>query len=123
MGLKGTPLARYAFVLEAEGKKQNVNPFMIAAIAGVESSFGAAACGGNAWGIGSCSGSYHFESFASGIRFATAMLRKEYLAKGLTDIWSIGRVYCPPCGNRWGQHVDWFMRHTFGVPPTVLYPA
>lgn len=120
VGLKGTPLERYAFVLEAEGRKYNVNPFFIAAISGVESSFGAAACGGNAWGIGSCSMS--FATFADGARYTTRLLRTGYLNRGLTDVWSIGRVYCPPCGNGWGDKVAWFMRNRFQSPAAVTYP-
>jgi hypothetical protein len=123
-GLQGTPLAGYAFQLEAEGRRWNVNPYMVAAISGVESSFGSAACGGNAWGLGSCSVS--IASFADGIRYVTRQLRTGYLNRGMSDVWSIGRIYCPPCGSGWGDKVAWFMHARFGLPaasqPTVTYP-
>jgi hypothetical protein len=93
---------------------------MVASIAGVESSFGAAACGGNAWGIGSCS--VRFASFTEGIAYTTRLLRTGYIARGLTSVWSIGVVYCPPCGSRWGDQVAWFMRHRFNAPAIVTYP-
>lgn len=119
-GLQGTPLAGYAFQIEAEGRRWNVNPYFVAAISGVESSFGAAACGGNAWGLGSCS--VAIGSFADGVRYVTRLLRTGYLNKGLTDVWSIGRTYCPPCGSGWGDKVAWFMRARFGAAATVTYP-
>ena len=74
-GLRGTPLARHAFLLESEGWRWNINPFLVASIAGTESSFGAAACGGNAWGIGNCG--FSFSSFGDGIHYATRLLRTE----------------------------------------------
>jgi hypothetical protein len=118
-GLAGTPLAGHGAILDREGKRRNVSPFFVASIAGVESSFGAAACGGNAWGIGSCS--MTFASFAGGIVYTTRLLRTGYIDRGLRDVWSIGRVYCPPCGSRWGDKVAFFMRSRFRVGPSVTY--
>lgn len=118
-GLAGTPLAGYGNAFDTAGRRWNVSPFFVASIAGVESSFGAAACGGNAWGIGSCAMS--FGSFADGIVFTTRLLRKSYINAGLRDVWSIGRIYCPPCGDRWGDKVGWLMTRRFGVSTSVLY--
>lgn len=118
-GLQGTPLASIIETLEETGRKWNVNPVFVASIAGVESSFGAAACGGNAWGIGSCSTG--FATFAEGGRYTTRMLRASYINHGLRDPWSIGRVYCPPCRNGWGDKVIWFMKYRFGASVSVTY--
>lgn len=119
-GLKGTPLERYAFLFESEGRRWNVNPFLVASIAGAESTFGENACGGNAWGIASCRVTY--ASFADGIQAATQLLRTGYLSRGLTTLDAVGGVYCQ-CGPSWAEHVSWFMRHLFGVATTPLtYP-
>jgi len=118
-GLAGTPLAGYGATFDRYGRRWNVSPFFVASIAGVESSFGAAACGGNAWGIGSCATS--FGSFTDGIAFTTKLLRVSYIDRGMRDLWSIGTVFCPPCGNTWGDHVAWFLTHRFGAGLSVTY--
>src|SRR5262245_26719178 len=90
-GLRGTPLAPHAFRLEAEGWRWNINPFLVAAIAGTESSFGAAACGGNAWGLGNCG--FSFATFPDGIRYATRLLRTSYLNQGYRTLHRMGARY------------------------------
>ena len=96
-GLRGTPLAPHAFRLESEGWRWNINPFLVAAIAGTESSFGAAACGGNAWGIAACGIS--FGSFGEGIRYTTRLLRTNYLNLGYRTLDRVGSRYAA-CGSR-----------------------
>ena len=44
------------------------------AIAVWESSAGRAACGGNAWGIGSCAEGYRYETWADGVKAAVTLL-------------------------------------------------
>lgn len=120
-GLAGTPLAPYAWALEREGFRWNVSPFFMAAISGTESSFGAAACGGNAWGIGSCVG-YSFASFREGIAFEARMLRTFYFDAGYRTIEQVGGRYAA-CGSCWAAKTGWFMRSNFGVSASSLtYP-
>ena len=118
-GLRGTPLARHAFLLESEGWRWNVNPFLVASIAGTESSFGAAACGGNAWGIGNCG--FSFSSFGDGIHYATRLLRTNYLNLGYGTLDRMGARYAA-CGSCWAARTGWFMRDRFGSPLTLTYP-
>lgn len=120
-GLAGTPLAGYGQVIDRAAARWNVSPFLIASIAGVESSFGAAACGGNAWGISSCRG-VSLTSFTAGAWYVAQLLRTGYIGRGLMDVWSIGRVYCPPCGSSWGTNVAFFLRSRFHVGLAVTYP-
>jgi hypothetical protein len=117
-GLRGTPLARHAFRLEAEGWRWNVNPFLVAAIAGVESSYGAAACGGNAWGLGNCG--IRIASLADGIGYATKLLRTSYLDDGLLTLERMGGRYAA-CGQCWADKTALHMR-TLGSPLTLTYP-
>lgn len=107
-GLRGTPLARFAFVFEAAGHRWNVNPFLVAAISGTESSFGAAACGYNAWGLASCDGSVSLSSFQDGIRYTTRLLRLNYLNAGDTSVLSVGYKYAA-CGSCWAAKTEGFM--------------
>lgn len=50
----GSPMAGTGIDFAREGRRQDVNPFVVLGIAGIESSFGRAACGFNAHGLGSC---------------------------------------------------------------------
>jgi hypothetical protein len=119
-GLRGTPLARHAFKLEAEGWRWNINPFFVAAVAGTESSFGAAACGGNAWGLGNCG--IAFTSLADGIGYATKLLRTSYLDDGLRTLEHVGGRYAA-CGSCWAERTEFFMRERFGSPLMLTYPS
>lgn len=119
VGLQGTPLARYAFLFESEGHRWNINPFLVAGISGTESSFGAAACGGNAWGIASCG--VTFPSFADGIRYTTKLLRTFYLDLGYTTLDAVGGRYAA-CGSCWAAHTRYFMQSRFQSDDTLTYP-
>lgn len=118
-GLAGTPLSRLGFEFEKAGWKYNVNPYLVAAIAGTESSFGAAACGGNAWGINSCATT--FPTFREGLWYTTRLLRRFYIDLGYDTIWEIGGRYAA-CGACWANHTLGFMRSRFGSGETVTYP-
>ena len=118
-GLAGTPLAGYGWEFEAAGWRYNVSPFLVAAIAGTESSFGAAACGGNAWGINSCATS--FGSFSEGLWYTTRLLRRFYIDLGFDTIWKIGARYAA-CGACWARHTLGFMQGRFGSGEQVTYP-
>lgn len=118
-GLRGTPMAGLGFELEAAGWRFKVAPAFVAAIAGIESTFGAAKCGMNPFGWQPyCA----FSSYREAIWAVTGGLRRNYIDRGLGDPWSIGHIYCPPCGSRWGDKAAWFMRARFGVGPGVIYP-
>lgn len=117
-GLAGTPLAGYGFDFEAAGWRYNVNPFFVAAIAGTESSFGAAACGGNAWGIASCG--MTFPTFHEGLWYTTKLLREHYLGKGLLTLVAVGTKYAA-CGTCWAASTERHMRR-FSAAPPLTYP-
>lgn len=120
-GLAGTPLEPYAWALEREAHRWNVNPYLVASITGKESSFGAHRCGFNPFGWGSCRGVY-FESFPDAIATVTAALRRNYMdAWGLRSVEAIGETYCQ-CGSDWAVDVTWFMRARFASAPKVTYP-
>lgn len=124
-GLAGTPLEHEYWTMELWGHRWNVSPYLVAGIAGTESGFGAATCGGddagNAWGIASCIGT-SFATFADGIRFTTRLLRLDYLNDGLTDLDAIGGRYAA-CGSCWADATAGHM-HRFGASGDWLtYPG
>lgn len=82
---------------------------MLPAIAGVESTFGKQIPGGfNAWGWGVYGNqAIFFDSWKDGIFTIAKGLRENYLNKGLTDPYSINRIYAQ--SPYWGGKVTYFM--------------
>lgn len=83
---------------------------LVAAISGVESTFGKAIPGGyNAWGWGVYgTQAIYFKSWRDGIYTVSAGLRQNYLDKGLTNPYEINRIYA--ASPTWGSHVSYFLQ-------------
>lgn len=82
---------------------------LLPAIAGVESTFGKRIPGGfNAygWGVYGTQAIY-FSSWRDGMFTIAKGLRENYLNKGLTDPYSINRIYA--ASPTWGARVSYFM--------------
>jgi hypothetical protein len=122
-GLSGTEMDGTAGDLLAAALKYRISPFFIAAIAGTESSFGAAACSNNrfnAFGLSSCGSGWHVPNFQS--------WREAYMFMGqfLTSRWSgasstfdfHGYAACSSC---WGAKTAMHMRQRFGVGSSVRF--
>lgn len=82
---------------------------MLPAIAGVESTFGKFIPGGyNGWGWGVYgTQAIYFKSWKEGIFTVAKGLRENYFNKGLTEAYSINRVYAT--SPAWGGNVTYFM--------------
>jgi len=122
-GLAGTPMAGTGRELEAAGRHHHVSPFFIAAIAGTESSFGAAACSGNpknAYGLSSCTSGWrvpYFRSWAESYEFMGKFLTSRWPNATSTYSYS-GYAACSSC---WGAKNEYWMRSRFGVTNSVRY--
>ncbi|MEK7616585.1 MAG: hypothetical protein AAB414_00850 [Patescibacteria group bacterium] len=83
---------------------------MLPAIAGVESTFGKFTPGGyNGWGWGVYGAkAVYFNSWTDGIFTVAKGLRENYFDRGLTNPYSINRVYA--ASPDWGAKVTYFMR-------------
>lgn len=121
-GLAGTPLENQYWLLEAQGHKFGVNPYLVAAIAGTESSFGAARCNGyNAWGVGSCASWASFATWRDAILYENKLLALDYLGPGATLV-TVGTKYAA-CGTCWANATRYHM-HRFGASGDWLhYPG
>lgn len=122
-GLAGTPMAGTEAALEAAGRQHGISPYFIAAVAGTESSFGAAACRGapfNAFGLASCGTSWRVPYFPT--------WRSAYLFMGsfLTSRWPSATTTMHYYGyaansSAWGAKCAYWMRERFGVGNSVRY--
>ena len=82
---------------------------LVPAISGVESTFGKHSYGYNAWGWGIYGDNrLGFVSWKDGIFTVTGGLKKGYIDRGLTDPYSMNRIYA--ASKTWGSRVDYFMK-------------
>ncbi len=112
----GSPIAGNGSVFFAAGSQWDVDPRLIVAIAGAESSFGTnwqacPASGFNAWswfwaGDENCPGS-PYSSFADGIQNVTHFMNK-WMFKRFTTVASIGSRYCTSGCANWVPNVTRF---------------
>jgi hypothetical protein len=106
-----SPLSGNGLAFVENGLKYVVDPRLVVAIAGAETSFGSRTCGQfNAWNWfwnGTCANS-PFTSWQSGLITVTKFLNKSYLNKGYTTIPSIGGHYCASGCEHWVPNVTLF---------------
>lgn len=104
-----SPLQNHAQDFIEAADTYNLDWKMVASIAGVESTFGKHIPGGyNAWGWGVYgTQAIYFSSWRDGIFTVSKGLRENYLNKGLTDPYSINRIYA--ASPSWGKNVTFFM--------------
>lgn len=81
---------------------------LVPAIAGVESTFGKHSIGKNAWGWGVYGNqAILFPTWKDGIYTVTRGLKESYFDRGLTNPYTINRVYA--ASPAWGWKVSYFM--------------
>jgi hypothetical protein len=125
---KGSPMTGQGAAFVASGGQWQVDPRLVVAIAGAESSFGQITCAPfNAWGWGCPNGPYEFTSWADGFDTVMKGLRTNYLSEGRTSVALIHQKYAPvgaandPTGlnNHWTINVSRFMVEMGGDPNDV----
>lgn len=99
------------FVREAD--RLGLDWKLVAAIAGVESTFGhhVPSNSFNGWGWGIFTGAsdgIHFTSWKSGITEVSEGLKYNYIDRGATSLEAIGRMYA--ASPAWSAHVQFFMQ-------------
>jgi len=116
-------LAQSANTFVEQGKMWGVDPRLIVAIAGAETTFGTRLCGKfNAWNWffnGSCPQS-NFDSWNNGINSVTKFMRKSYFDTGFTTIPMIRRKYCQQQCDNWVPNVTRFYRDELNGDPANL---
>lgn len=120
--LARTPMANSGFALVVESKRWNISPALIAAIAGTESSFGAAGCYGNpknSFGLSSCTSGWYvpyFPTWRSAYAFMGRFLHTRW-SSARTPYDLVGYAACSSC---WAGKVSYYM-HVLGWPASVRY--
>lgn len=107
-----SPLAEEADTFVQTADEYGLDWKLVAAIAGVESTFGKRVPyqSYNAWGWGIFTGKQdgiHFINWRDGITQVSSGLRKNYLDKGATNLQQIGRRYA--ASATWYTRVNFFM--------------
>lgn len=112
LGQYNSPLVPFAADFVEIADKYNLDWKLVAAISGVESTFGKqipySSFNGWGWGIYG-DNMIRFSSWTEGIETVSEGLRTNYLNKwGAKDVYEIGRFYA--ASPTWAQRVSYFMR-------------
>jgi len=105
-----SPLVPFADDFVEIADKYELDWRLVAAISGVESTFGKniPANSYNAWGWGIYGNNViRFSSWSEGIEIVSKGLRENYFDKGATSIYQVGRIYAE--SKAWPYRVDYFM--------------
>jgi len=105
-----SPLEAHAQDFIDAAKEYDLDWKLVAAISGVESTFGKFIPGGyNGWGWGVYGNqAIYFKSWKEGIFAVSKGLRENYLNKGLTDPYQMNKNYA--ASPFWGGKVAYFMK-------------
>jgi len=110
-----SPLAPYSELIVAEADRNRIDWRLVAVIAIKESTgcrYRPALIKGNCWGVLGFKPKRHIKylgSLSDGIRYESRYLRTFYYDRGLTNPYSIGKVYCPPTWQEWANAVQGMM--------------
>ena len=114
-----SPLAPYAKTFVAKADEYQLDWRLVAAISGVESTFGKNLPSNwyNAYGWNG--GYFYFKSWEDGIDTVSRTLRQNYMDKwGLETVWEIGPIYAPP-STTWAGKVNFFMEKIATGPTPI----
>jgi len=118
------PLTGLGSVFIQDGSQYSVDPRLIVAISGAESSFGVHICStNNAWNWfwnGPCPNS-PFDSWNSGIMTLSHFMEKSYILHGYNTVSLIGARYCAPPCTPWVPNVTQFMTDMGGDPNSLTW--
>lgn len=129
-GISKHPLARkhmrqHVYAIERAAWRHNVSPFLMVAISGVESSFGARPCNANprnVWGLGACDRAWqvpYFNTWDEAFGYYARFLRRTWpSARNAYELYG----YCDGCSS-WAAEVADITYSLWGVAPRVLYRA
>lgn len=92
--------------------KYNLDCYLLPAISGIESSFGQFIYPNSYNPFGWGGGYIIFKDWHEGIETVAKGLKQNYIDRGVTDTYKIGKIYAPP-SKTWAYRVDFFMREFY----------
>ncbi len=104
-----SPLAEYADIFIENADKYELDWKLVAAITGVESTFGKQIPVGSFNAYGWANGTYAFKSWEESIEVVSKALKEKYIDRGLDTPVKMGPVYAPP-SKTWAGKVNFFMK-------------
>lgn len=117
-----SPLAPFSFVFVENADTYNLDWRLVAAISGVESTFGQQIPQGsyNGWGWGIYGNNViYFSSWKDGIQTVSKSLRERYMDRAGTDnVYAVGSSYA--ASSAWASHVEFYMNRISDF--TILNP-
>ena len=126
---KNSAMAGIGAALDSLARKYNLDPRLIVAISGAETTFGKHICAeNNAWNWfhrGSCPPST-FVSYEEGLQHVTKFMRRSYLNKGYTTVPLIREKYCTSGCDNWVPLVTRFQQEmpaAASAAPRTSQPA
>ncbi|HLC94004.1 MAG TPA: hypothetical protein VJH96_00345 [Patescibacteria group bacterium] len=99
-------------------KKYSLDCYLLPAIAGLESSFGAKIYPNSYNPFGWGGGYMMFRNWSEAIDTVGKGLRTNYIDKGATTISQIGRIYAPP-STTWASRVEFFVKRFYNEEQKV----
>ncbi len=109
---QGSPMVNYGRAFVSAGRAFGVDPFLVVAISGKESSWGKDCfLPYNAWGWGDVS----YASVEDAIFNYTRCFGEEYIHKGRTTPEVISPIYCPPNNGSWTRDVTLFYNEVVAI--------
>ncbi len=116
--LQSTPMRGTGKIIVHQAKKYDLNPTFVAAVAGKESSFGAASCSRNpknVWGLGACGRAWnppYFKSWVSAVNYFVRFIDQRWPSAS-SPFQFYG--YCQGCESEWGRSVAQHMQNMGGT--------
>jgi len=132
---KGSPMKGCGGAFVSYADTFGIDPRLVVAISGAESSFGKHVCGDhNAWNwfhcyaSGDCAGNpcgnSPFPTWSRGGRTVAKFLKRSYLNKGFTTLELIGAKYCVEGCDHWVPNVKTFYsKELEGNPNDLTWPT
>ena len=109
LNLQGSPLAEYAQDFVEAADFYQLDWRLLAAITGVESTFGKQIPVGSFNAYGWNNGVWRFKSWPDSIEYVSRALKEKYFNRGLDTVAKIAPIYAPP-SSTWAGKMTFFMK-------------
>ncbi len=110
-----SPLEPYASYIIQKADEYSLDWRLVAAISGVESTFGKNMPRNSYNAYGWANGVYKFHSWEESLEIVSKTLREKYVNRGADSVEKIGRIYAPP-SKTWAGKVKYFMNKIDSSP-------